>query len=156
MGVMCVAPYPTPGAPAGQCALFAARIVNDERIFYCPTYDALPGFMTLEDGGWQAPNWNFTGVGYPYWMGYWLRESNAGLRAITAESDPKKDNGRRILTSDLVSSDNLSGLDAKWNGHLLHGKKAGGNFLYNDGSVLWRPADDLKVIFNHASTDFWL
>ena len=164
MGVMCTNPYPQPGQPAGQCALYAAGLVKDWRVFFCPSSANTP-FVGPEDGGlWDPPQWQFTCVGYPYWPGY---RSAADVHNVlpTLVGDSRVGStgrGGRILASDLVTSAQGGSIEAYWNNHLRPDKrKAGGNFLYNDGSVIWRNIEELKLQFSHTSgngifVDFWL
>lgn len=138
-GVMCVNNYPQPGPPAGQCALFADGYITDPRILYCPAVD---GGLSFTFDNWDAPNWNFTMIGYCDWAQY--KSSWDVSRTLDPfVANKPADASMRLLASDLAGTSNQG--TGVWNNHLRDGtQQDGGNVLLNDGAVQWRPFSEMQ------------
>ena len=164
MGAMSIEAFysvpPSQARPAGQGVLYARGIVRDWQIFYCPSGQVFIHGIEPETL-WDPSNWFNTYVGYPYWVGYRSAADTVGALpriVATKRSDP----GDRVMASDLITSDLRNNIQSLWNNHLgPDRKKAGGNFLFNDGSVQWRRPDELQIRLTHTGDnvqfpEFWL
>ncbi len=151
--------FPQPGPPVGQALMYERKYITTEKILYCPA--VIPEFgFSPDSGAWNAGQWQLTYLGYPCWCRYRSgQDFTQQLPKVVA--DKPQDKSVRILASDVVASAQTNGRPALWSNHLdQRGRNSGGNFLYNDGSVVWRDISDMQIRFSHTGdgsffVDFW-
>ena len=150
MGAL-VQDYPNPTPIVGPAILYDGRYIRDGKIFYCPSATQ----TTFDYAAVWYPNaWNQCYVGYPCWEQY-RSPYDYSNNLPQNVADRAESNGARIVSSDMVTTQ-FGYLAFAWSGHLdHHGHNAGGNILFNDGSVAWRPISEMKNRFTLASVDFW-
>lgn len=145
-GAMVVNYVPPPNLPAGTPLLVTEGYLTNARLLYCPSGDT--NWITYETH-WNTSDWVQTYIGYPSWEGY--RSTQDFLNVLpTLVADFPTDSSDRILSGDLITK-------ARNNGTLIPGPNnhvrrdntsAGGNMLYNDGSVHWLDISFAKYRFS--------
>lgn len=144
--------WPSIPVPVAQATLFEQGYLNTGKVLYCPA--ARGSDIFTYEKMWHPDDWLQTYFGYPGWARYrsWSDPTGELARSV---ADRIKHTSTRILSSDMVTT--TGGVQTyAWSSHLdRYGKNAGGNILFNDGSVNWRPFADMKLRFTLAARDFW-
>ena len=144
--------YLAGGATTGPLRLVQSGYVSDKRIFFCPAAKKPLWFSNWNNAWGEGPDeWHGTYVGYAYFAGYRLPDSNNPVNSLVAyrATDP----GDRILAMDSCSG-KPDTPGAQWN-HTLK-KPRGANVLFNDGSVSWRQANQMIERFTLSGrTYYW-
>ncbi len=134
-GAMVVNYVAPPNLPAGQALLVNYGYLTDARLLYCPSGDE--NWVSYQSN-WNPNDWVQTYVGYPCWEGYRSTQDSANvLPGLVADSPI--DSSDRLLAGDLITVARNNGTQVLGpNNHYRHDQTpAGGNLLYNDGSVRW-------------------
>lgn len=131
--------------PCGQAQLAADGYLTDAHVLYCPSAGETE---ITYDPYWFPSNWAYTYIGYPCWAGYRSGQDFANvLPGLVADSPT--DFSERLLAGDLTTR-------ARQGARLIPGptnhvrkdnSPAGGNMLYNDGSVHWLDMSEMKYRF---------
>lgn len=150
-----------PGVPAGPGVLWQAGTLTDGRIFFCPSAQEGPA-RAEADKWWKAPDWTYTFVGYAIYANYRsVADPNNSLALLVADNPASP--AERILATDVMSISTekegwINHIDPRARFTIVDGKPvrfAGGNILFNDGSVHWRPALETHYRFSRAAIDFF-
>lgn len=139
---MVVEYLPPPNLPAGTPLLVVQGYLTDPRLLYCPSSDT----NSIQfDTHWNDTDWVQTYVGYPCWEGY--RSASDSLHMMPGlVADYPTDSSDQILASDLITKATNAGQpDPGPNNHVRRDNtSAGGNVLFNDGSVRWRDISETQ------------
>lgn len=134
-GAMVVNYVPPPNLPAGTPLLVYQGYLTEPRLLYCPSGDS--NWITYEND-WNTTDWLGTYVGYPCWEGYRSTQDFGNVLPGLVADHPT-DFPDRLLAGDLITKVRNAGVAQL--GPNNHNRKdetpAGGNILYNDGSVRW-------------------
>jgi len=144
-------PYPPPYLPAGQCLLYDQGYLRDGHVLYCPAVLSDDPTSITYDNYWNPTDWTLTYITYACWVGYRCQlDTVPVLPSLVADNPtelltaplPGGQNGTllnemRVMAGDLITT--VTGtLTFVPKSHLRkNGNPAGGNVLYNDGSVRW-------------------
>jgi prepilin-type N-terminal cleavage/methylation domain-containing protein len=149
-----------PGSPTGPADLVDAGYLTDYRVLYCPSVDDGERFGMDHWHPAGESGWELTYVGYAWWARYRSAADTGGV-LYRFVADRAEDSSERMIASDLLIDRTEGGnTDAAWTNHRERlGRKAGGNFLMNDGSVQWRADAETFRRYTHTrggvAVTFW-
>jgi prepilin-type N-terminal cleavage/methylation domain-containing protein len=136
----------------GFGALFQQGYVTDYNVFYCPAQKAIPF------GASNAEAWN-NGLGYASYaclagftaFGNGIKHSELG--DAFSPSLPLN-SPSRLLAMDVCANPGVLNKGRQFFNHDM-GKPSGGNLLFGDGSVRWRPFSEMEKRYSRSGFDFY-
>jgi len=157
------------GAPSAAAAVFMGGFVDSPLIYYCtessevtpgwwnlsfatPVWDVSVAHQASEYTGtlkaWLEPaSWTNTYIGYCWWAGFTPGYPVPGWGLASNHFS----DSTAMLCSDMVCS---PGATVTGNHLAGNGASRGGNIVFKDGSVIWRPAHDMQSRYSYYGIEF--
>jgi prepilin-type N-terminal cleavage/methylation domain-containing protein len=151
-----------PEAANGPGVLWQKGILTSPRILYCPA--AIEGPARADPAvWWKPPEWVLTFLGYAVYANY-RSIADPENKLADQVADGAASPADRIVATDSMSVSDIP--DRGWVNHMdprarftvIDGvpvRFQGGNILFNDGSVRWRPAEETRLRLTRAGVGFY-
>jgi prepilin-type N-terminal cleavage/methylation domain-containing protein len=137
-------------APSGPRALFELGYAKDIRMFFCPAEKKPLWFADVKNAWGEPVRGGATYVGYRFFAGM-ANVAGASQDITDQMAQRAMDPSSRILPMDICNGAPIPG--AEWS-H-TRAKPAGGNILFNDGSVQWRKASEMSERYIYVNRSYY-